>query len=86
MGDPSVGMMKVTKKWWWRTSRLASSASGMRWPIPGLGTMATWGCFCWVCSMVVGLGVQGEGKQYVFTKDINIVGEARFVRFEKAYH
>ena len=36
--------------------------------------------------MVVGLGVQGEGKQYVFTKDINIVGEARFVRFEKAYH
>ncbi len=68
MGDPSVGMIKVTKKWWWRTSRLASSTSGMRWPIPGLGTMATWGCFCWVCSMVVGLGVQGEGKQYVFTK------------------
>lgn len=54
MGDPSVGMRKVTRKLWWRTSRLASSTSGMRWPIPGLGTMATWCGSGSVCCMIDG--------------------------------
>jgi hypothetical protein len=67
MGEPSEGMSKVTRKSWWTTSRLASSTSGMRWPIPGVGTMATWGGSCWECCII-----QGEGKQWVFRRIYNI--------------
>lgn len=57
MDDPSFGMMKVTVKLCWTTNRLASSTRGMRWPSPGVGTMATWGglSFCWVSNSMVGL-------------------------------
>lgn len=40
-GGPSVGIMNVTARLWWRTSRLANSIIGMRWPMPGVGIMAT---------------------------------------------
>lgn len=40
MGDPSLGTMKVMENLKWWTSFLANSASGIRWPIPGVGTMA----------------------------------------------
>lgn len=65
MNDPSVVMMKVTKKPWWWMSQLASSTTGRRWPIPGLVTKTTWGSFYWVVSMV-GLEVKDDGKHYVF--------------------
>lgn len=56
-GEPlSVGMMKVTVSRWWWTSFFASSASGMRWPIPGVGSMATWAGGGCGCSIVVGRG------------------------------
>lgn len=41
MGEPSCGMMSVTVQLWWRTSFLASSMNGMRWPrSPGGGNKA----------------------------------------------
>ncbi|KAG5563381.1 hypothetical protein RHGRI_005960 [Rhododendron griersonianum] len=44
MGETaSVGTMKVRKKLWRRASRVANSVSGMRWPIPGVGTMTICG-------------------------------------------
>lgn len=44
-GDDSPGKMNVTVKRWWLTSRFANSASGMRWPTPGLGMIAICGMF-----------------------------------------
>lgn len=62
MGVPSLGTMKVTANLWRTTSRLANSTSGMRWPIPAVGTTATWGGFC-ASSSMDGLGLSRETKK-----------------------
>lgn len=44
LGDEKfVKVRKVAEKPWLHTSRFASSASGMRWPMPGLEIKAMWG-------------------------------------------
>lgn len=42
-GGPVVGTMMVAETWWRWWSSSANAASGMRWPIPGLGRIAMWG-------------------------------------------
>lgn len=44
VGDEKfVKVRKVAEKPWWHTSRIASSVSGIRWPMPGLAINAMWG-------------------------------------------
>lgn len=43
-GEVVVGRRMVMEKWWWKWRSLASSRSGIKWPIPGLGMIITWGC------------------------------------------
>lgn len=65
-------MMNVMEKLCWTTSRLANSTRGMRWPRPGVGTMATCGGlislwwslrwslllqWLWVSNAMVALGI-----------------------------
>lgn len=38
-----VKVRKVAEKPWWLTSRVASSANGIRWPKPGLVRNTMWG-------------------------------------------
>lgn len=50
-GEPSIhlAVKKVTEKPWYRVSRFASSSSGMWWPDPNPGNIATWGFWLWSC-------------------------------------
>lgn len=45
-----MGIRRMIENWWelWRS--LANSTKGIRWPMPGLGTITTWG-FGFVVSM-----------------------------------
>lgn len=46
MGGEEVGRSREMEKWWlvWRS--LANSTRGIRWPIPGLGTITMRGGGC----------------------------------------